>query len=135
MEFPFKAKQFIILPGSSANEKWLPIIDKVIILHAEFPYWRILSKPIESFGSMTELPAGYRRRTCSQVAQKRSDTRRPFWLQAFIPRRFATGASMKETWLKGNRRKSPLIPLYERGKPSMSPPLYKGETEGIFHGI
>jgi len=51
-----------------------------------------------------------------------------------MPRRFATGASMKETWFGGERPKSPLIPLYERGKPSISPPLCKGETEGILHG-
>ena len=44
------------------------------------------------------------------------------------------GASMKGTWFNGKRPKSPFIPLYERGKPSISPPLCKGETEGILHG-
>jgi hypothetical protein len=38
---------------------------------------------------------------------------------------------MKETWFNGKRPKSPFIPLYERGKTSMSFPLCKGETEGI----
>jgi len=27
--------------------------------------------------------------------------------------------------------KSPLLPLYQRGKSDPGPPLYKGETEGI----
>ncbi len=38
---------------------------------------------------------------------------------------------MKEIWLDGEHPKSPFIPLYQRGKPSISPPLYKAETEGI----
>jgi hypothetical protein len=42
---------------------------------------------------------------------------------------------MKETWFEGKRLKSPLLPLYERGKSSTRPPLCKGEKEGILHGL
>jgi hypothetical protein len=48
-----------------------------------------------------------------------------------MPRRLVTGAPMKRTWFDGVHHKSPLIPLYERGKSSTGPPLCKGETEGI----
>src|SRR5512139_119804 len=39
--------------------------------------------------------------------------------------------SLKETWFDGKRPKSPFMPLYNRGKPNICPPLCKGETEGI----
>jgi len=52
-------------------------------------------------------------------------------LSPIIPRRFATGAFMKEIGFDGKRPKSPLLRLFERGKAKQSPPLYKGETEGI----
>jgi hypothetical protein len=49
---------------------------------------------------------------------------------------------MKETWFDGERAKSPLLPLYKRGKSNPGPPLCKEpvlslskeETEGISHG-
>jgi hypothetical protein len=39
---------------------------------------------------------------------------------------------MKETWFEGKRLKSPLLPLYERGKSSHVLPFVKGRQRGFY---
>jgi hypothetical protein len=68
-----------------------------------------------------------RRRTQTGGLLRRVDILR-FTLTGFAPR---VGSPASGGFSLGLPCKSPSLPLYERGKPSIGPPLYKGETEGI----